>query len=341
MFVSFQPAELILLRGEPNYLAVQGANPLLWVSNTDSDVFRMGRTGAVYFLVAGRWFSAPDFTGPWTFATPDLPAVFKQIPLEHERSRVLASVPGTRQAAEAVMLAQIPQTARVSKTVQAPEVAYQGAPEFQPIEKTTVQRAVNTDKDILKVGDLYYMCFQGVWFMSTTATGPWQVTGEVPKQIYEIPVSSPSYAVTYVTVQESNDDAVVFATAMAFTGVMVAWGCAVWGTGYYYPPYVRLRRRLPDLLPALSDLRIRRVLQPVDRRVLARRGRLWSVRRRRRGTALQPEDRHLLARRGGLWPVRRARRRLGLQPAHRHLRRDPAGLERVRELGNDRRPARR
>ncbi len=48
--------------------------PLLWVSNTESDVFRMGLKGPVYFLVAGRWFSAPDFTGPWTFATPNLPA---------------------------------------------------------------------------------------------------------------------------------------------------------------------------------------------------------------------------------------------------------------------------
>ena len=133
----------------------------------------MGLTGPVYFLVAGRWFSAPDFTGPWTFATPSLPADFKQIPLEHARSRVLASVPGTTQAAEAVLLAQIPQTARVSKTLQAPEVAYQGGtPEFQPIEKTTVQRAVNTDKDIFKVGDLYYMCFQGVWFMSKARHRP-------------------------------------------------------------------------------------------------------------------------------------------------------------------------
>jgi hypothetical protein len=193
----------------------------------------------VYLLVSGRWFSAPDFAGPWTFATPALPAEFKLIPVEHERSRVLASVPGTTQAAEAILLAQIPQTARVSKTVQAPEVVYQGgAPQFQPIETTTVQRAVNTDKDILKVGDLYYMCFQGVWFMSRTPTGPWQVTGDVPKTIYEIPVSSPSHAVTYVTVEESNDDAVVFATAAAFTGMMVAWGCVVWGSGYYYPPYV-------------------------------------------------------------------------------------------------------
>src|SRR6185295_12881295 len=119
VFVSTKPAELILLRGEPNYLAVQGAKDLLWVSNTESDVFKTGLKGSVYFLVAGRWFSAPDFTGPWTFATPTLPPQFKQIPLEHQRSRVLASVPGTPQAAEAILLAQIPQTARVSKTVQA------------------------------------------------------------------------------------------------------------------------------------------------------------------------------------------------------------------------------
>ena len=240
VFVSLEPAELILLTGgKPSYLLVQGTKQLLWVNNTENDIFRLGQTGPVYFLVAGRWFSAPDFTGPWTFATPTLPAEFKQIPLEHQRSRVLASVPGTTQAAEAILLAQVPQTARVTKTLEAPEVVYQGgAPEFQPIETTSVQRAVNTDKDILKIGDLYYMCFQGVWFMSKTATGPWSVTGEVPKQVYEIPVSSPSHAVTYVTVEDDDDDAVVFATAAAYTGVMIAWGCAVWGTGYYYPPYV-------------------------------------------------------------------------------------------------------
>ena len=115
VFVSYQPAELILLTGEPTYAAVQGTKELLWVSNTESDVFRMGRTGTVYFLVAGRWFSAPNYTGPWTFATPQLPEDFKRIPVEHARSRVLASVPGTSQAAEAILLASLPQTARVSK----------------------------------------------------------------------------------------------------------------------------------------------------------------------------------------------------------------------------------
>ncbi len=133
VFVSQKPAELILLTGKPTYQAVANSK-LLWVSNTESDVFRLGQTGPVYYLVAGRWFSAPDFKGPWTFATPNLPPDFEQIPLEHPRSRVLASVPGTQQAAEAVLLAQVPQTARVNKKeLKAPDVAYQGEPKFDAI----------------------------------------------------------------------------------------------------------------------------------------------------------------------------------------------------------------
>ncbi len=239
VFVTFQPGELILLTGEPAYVAVPGTS-LLWVNNTESDLFRLGKTGAVYYLVTGRWFSAPDFTGPWTFATPSLPEDFKKIPLEHDRSRVLASVPGTDEAVEAVLIAQVPQTARVNKKdVKAPDVAFQGEPEFAAIEPTSVQRAVNTDKDIFKVGDLYYLCHQGVWFVGRTVTGPWEVAETVPQAIYQIPVSNPAHHVTYVTIEEDNDDDwVVFAAAAGYTGMMVAWGCTVWGSGYYYPPYV-------------------------------------------------------------------------------------------------------
>ncbi len=238
--MSFAPAELIVIQGDPRYLLVDGTTDLLWVSDTEADVFRMGKAGAVYYLVAGRWFSAPGFTGPWKFATPSLPADFQKIPLEHPRSRVLASVPGTQQAAEAVLLAQVPQTARVNrKEVKAPDVTYQGAPKFEPVPTTKVEYAVNTDKDIVKFGDLYYLCFQGVWFMSKKPDGPWEVCSKVPKEIYAIPASSPVNNVTYVTVveEDTNDEWVTFAAVAAYTGVMIAWGCAWWGTGYYHPPY--------------------------------------------------------------------------------------------------------
>ena len=334
VFVSTTPAEMILVSGPPLYQSIADTK-LLWVSNTESDVFRMGATGPVYFLVSGRWFTAPDFIGPWTFATPSLPADFQQIPLEHPRSRVLASVPGTQQAAEAVLLAQVPQSARINKKeLKAPEVVYQGDPKFEKIEKTTVEQAVNTDKQIIKVGDLYYMCFQGVWFMSKTATGPWEVTSKVPKEIYEIPVE-------LVRPQRHLRDG--GGRRRRRVGDVRHGGClhrrdgrvGLRGLGHrlLLSTLLGLWGDVPLLLSPLPDLRLRRLLQPLDRRLPPGGCRLWAVRRGRGQRALQPAHRHLLAWGRGLGALRGARIRRGLQPAHRRLRADAPGLERLRELG--------
>ena len=240
VYVTTDPTELILIQGEPKYEPVPNTG-LLWISNTESDLFRMGKSGPAFYLVAGRWFTAPELGGHWTFATPTLPEDFKRISLEHPRSRVLASVPGTQQAAEAVLLAQIPQFARVNKKeLTAPEVAYQGEPQYEDIQGTQLRRAANTDKEIIKVGDTYYLCYQGVWFMANNPKGPWTIATSVPEDIYTIPPSSPAHSVTYVTVQkdeDDDDDWVTYAAYAGYTGVMVGWGCAVWGTGWYYPPY--------------------------------------------------------------------------------------------------------
>ena len=243
VFVTQEPAELIVIDGKIAYKPVMGAGDLQWVSNTEADLFRKGLMGDFYFLVAGRWFKSASLDGPWTFATPTLPEEFKKIPIEHERSRVLASIPGTPQANEAIQLASIPRTARVSKRdTKAPSVVYQGAgPQFKPIEGAPgLEYAVNTDMDIVKFGDLYYMCFQGVWFMSKAATGPWEVAGTIPKEIYTIPPSSPVNHVTYVTVEDDDDDDdwVTFSYMAAYTGMMIGYGCVMWGTGWYYPPYI-------------------------------------------------------------------------------------------------------
>jgi hypothetical protein len=240
VYLTNDPTELILINGAPEYVPVPNTG-LLWISNTESDLFRMGKDGPVYYLVAGRWFTAPGLGGHWKFATPDLPEDFKRISLEHPRSRVLASVPGTQQAAEAVVLAQIPQFARVNKKeITAPEVIYKGEPQFEIIEGTQLQRAVNTDKDIIKFGENYYLCYQGVWFVSSTPQGAWTLAESVPKEVYAIPPSSPAHSVTYVAVQEDEnaaDEWVTYAAYPGYTGVMIGWGCAVWGTGWYYPPY--------------------------------------------------------------------------------------------------------
>jgi hypothetical protein len=240
VFYSTKPSEMILLEGEPKYEPVPNTS-LLWISNTESDLFRAGENGPFYYLVAGRWFTAPNLNSSWNFATPNLPEDFKKISPEHPRSRVLASVPGTDQAAEAVLLAQVPQIARVNKKeIKAPEVIYQGEPQFELIPGTQLQRAVNTDKEIIKAGDAYYMCYEGVWFMASGPAGEWHVATSIPPEIYQIPPSSPAYDVTYVTIEkdeDENDDWVTYAATAGYTGMMIGWGCAMWGTGWYYPPY--------------------------------------------------------------------------------------------------------
>ena len=271
VFVSTKPAEMILLHGDANYQLVTRYEAAVDQQHRQRSVQAREERSAVLPHLRPLVFGSGLF-GAVDIRDAEPPGGLQEDSPSHPRSRVLASVPGTNEAAEAVLLAQVPQTARIDKKqVKAPEVDYQGDPQFQPIEKTTVSRAVNTDKDIIKVGDLYYMCFQGVWFMSKSAERALEVTGSVPGQIYEIPASSPAYNVTNVTVVEDNSDAVVFATAAAYTGMMVAWGCVVWGTGYYYPPYYGYGGFYPYLLPALPDLRLRRVVQPVDRRVRAAR----------------------------------------------------------------------
>lgn len=236
LYFSKQPAELILTTGKPKTEAV-GKSKLLWIKNTESDVFQM-KKGNYYFLVSGRWFSAAKLEGPWKFATPELPAEFLNIPRTHPRARVRASIPGTDEAAEAILVAQIPRTLQVKKeNLESPKVTYQGEPQFKEIKGTKASYATNCSNDVLKVGEMYYLCFQGAWLQSRRADGPWALASKVPDEIYKIPSDCPIHHVTYVRVESSNTESVTYICDSGYSGVTVSFGVAMWGTGWYYPPY--------------------------------------------------------------------------------------------------------
>ncbi len=237
VYVSTTPAELIVMVGEPQYKPIPGTG-IFYVENTDSLLFWDGYAKAFYYLVAGRWFRAPALDGPWVYATRDLPADFAKIPPDGPLAAVLASVPSTTEAREAALQAQIPRLAAASRKNTKATVAYDGAPQFAPIEGTALSYAVNTANDVIRVGDVYYLCENGVWFTSDSPSGPWTVATSVPDQIYAIPSSSPVYNVTYVTVYQVADDSVVDGYTDGYLGEYVADGVVTWGTGYYYPPYV-------------------------------------------------------------------------------------------------------
>ena len=241
IFYSTKPAEVILFQGQPNYANIPGTQ-LTVATNTDADLFVYNPTQTYYYLAAGRWFKASDLKGPWTYTTPDLPPDFANIPENSPAGRVLVSVPGTDEAKDAVLMAQVPTTATVDpKAAEQAKVAYNGNPEFKPIEGTSMEYATNTADKVIKLGDVYYLCLQGVWFMSPNATGPWTTANSVPKEIYTIPPSSPVYNVTYVTQSTTPEGTLQSSYTAGYLGTFIT-GAAVGailasGTGYYYPPY--------------------------------------------------------------------------------------------------------
>lgn len=237
--VATVPSELIVCIGEPNLAPIAG-DQLLYVSNTESDVFMDITLQRYFLLLSGRWFSSPSLKeGPWTFVHPDsLPKIFAKIPEQSKKGEVLAHVPGTPQATEAYYDAQMPQTSAIKRSEAKLEVTYDGEPQFKSIEGTSMSYAVNTSSQVLLIGGSYYACEQGVWFGAPSAKGPWKVSDVRPSQVDSIPAGSPVHNTKYVYVYESTPEVVYVGYTPAYMGCYPYYGTVVYGTGWYYPPYV-------------------------------------------------------------------------------------------------------
>ena len=236
IFVSTTPAAIIVTNGAPQFSPIAGT-ALQYVSNTDAALFR-DAGGRYYYLVSGRWFYAAILDGPWTFATASLPADFARIPANGPRGFVLASVPGTPQAQEALIEAAIPQQASLSRANAKLEVVFAGPPQFATIPGTTMQYAVNTSFNVIQTGEGYFSCYQGAWFTAGAPAGPWTLAASVPAVVYTIPPASPMYPCTYVRIYAATPEYVTFGYTSGYTMSYVSAGVVVYGTGYYYPPYL-------------------------------------------------------------------------------------------------------
>ncbi|MEH6586130.1 MAG: carbohydrate-binding family V/XII [Halioglobus sp.] len=235
--VATEPTELIVTDGPPEWKSLAGGE-VLYAGNTESPWLRDLPTGNMYLLLSGRWFRAKSETGPWTFVPPnELPPAFAEIPPASDIGGLRSSVAGTPEAEDAVLDAQIPQTAAISRDATL-EVTYEGTPKFEAITGTSVSYAVNTATQVLKINDKYYAVDNGVWFIAGKATGPWSVADEIPKEeIAKIPPSSPVYNTTYVTVYESTPEVVYVGYTPGYLWSFPYYGVPVYGSGWYYRPY--------------------------------------------------------------------------------------------------------
>ncbi len=241
ILVRTHPAELLQSSGAPSFSPISGTQ-LLYMTNTENNIFMAIDTQLYYVLISGRWYRAPSMSGPWSYIASDkLPADFAKIPEGSEKDIVLASVAGTQAAKEAIMDAQIPQTVAVDPKSATCKVKYDGDPKFEQIKGTLLYRAVNTGSTVILSNKTYYVCENAIWFTGKTPTGPWSVATEIPAEIQKIPPDDPAYNVKYVYIYEVQPTVIYMGYLPGYMGCYVYGPTIVYGTGYpysgWYGPY--------------------------------------------------------------------------------------------------------
>src|SRR5580704_7121093 len=253
VFVTEKPSELIIFRGAPVWTPIPGTS-LSYGANTDNQIFMSAQTKQMYVLFSRRWFRAGSLEAAWVYAN-ELPPDFAKIPMGKSYSAALVSVPGTQMASDAVLLAQVPTTAVVNRAAAeaSVKIVYAGDPQFVAITGTNMYYAVNTTARVIRVNNLYYLCFNGIWFIGGSADGPWKTADAIPAVIYTIPPSCPVYNVTYVIVSNPTPTTVETSYSSGYLGVfvlgMAVGATVVYGTGWYYPPYIYYGPHYPIYYP--------------------------------------------------------------------------------------------
>jgi len=236
ILVRTKPAELISTQGKPEFKPIENTD-LLYMSNTDSDVLMDIKQQKYYILLSGRWYISAKMEGPWKYVKGDnLPKDFAKIPEDSNLGTVLYAVPGTEVAKEAVLDAQIPQTAAIERSKAKLSVDYDGEPKFEKITSTSLSYAVNTATPVIAVSNnQFYACDEAVWFVASSPKGAWKIATAIPDVIYTIPPDSPMYHITFVKVYKVEPEVVYVGYTPGYTHTYIYGTTIVYGTGYWWP----------------------------------------------------------------------------------------------------------
>lgn len=235
--VAHEPSELVVSDGKAEFAPL--VDDLLSMSNTDSSVFMDVTEQQYYMVISGRWYQASSMDSAWNYIDAEaLPAAFARIPDDSNYADIRAYVAGTDEAREAVVDAQIPQTASVKRETVPINVIYDGKPKFETVDGTTLQFAVNCSETVIQAGSTYYLVKDAVWYLSSSADGPWQVSDHAPPGIDKTRPSSPVYNAKYVYVYDSTPEVVYVGYTPGYLCSYVYGPTIVYGTGWYYRPWI-------------------------------------------------------------------------------------------------------
>ncbi len=238
LIVTQEPAELIQTSGALEIKSIY--ENIFSISNSDDEILFDSYTDYYYILISGRWYKNKYIERDlWSFVAPEeLPKVFREIPPASPAAHIRLSVPGTPEAISAALDNAIPQTAVVDRQKATMKIEYDGDPQFEPIEGTTLKYGVNTSGSVIQdKNSVYYAVDQAIWFMSESSTGPWNVADHYPEEVQKIPPGCPVFNIKFVYIYDYTPDIVYVGYTAGYMGSFLYHGVVYHGTGYRYKPW--------------------------------------------------------------------------------------------------------
>src|SRR6185295_12466350 len=94
IYVSEEPAILVIFMGEPDFKPVKGSSTLKFATNTNWDVITSSTDMRYYLLNGEGWIATKDLRkGPWEMVSK-LPEEFSRLPADENWSETRKSIPG-------------------------------------------------------------------------------------------------------------------------------------------------------------------------------------------------------------------------------------------------------
>jgi hypothetical protein len=180
---------------EPRVYPVRGRSGVYYVRDSNNDVYRYGNNW--YLNYNGDWYRSSSYRGPWVFVGyRSVPQQIYTVPSQYRRTwrdyrdrhytwrdndrpRYGDSRGDTRGSI----------TLRIGDRYRGPSLGFTVAPSLVRIPGRGVYYVQDSDNDVYRYGNYWYLNYNGDWYRSDSYRGPWVFVGyrSVPSDVYSVP----------------------------------------------------------------------------------------------------------------------------------------------------------
>ena len=181
---------------EPRVYPVRGSSGVYYVRDNNHDVYRYGNSW--YMNYNGDWYRANNYRGPWVFVGyRSVPREIYMVPTQYRRNwrnyhdrhytgrdRNWRNGGRGRYGDNGANV-----TLRMGDRYRGPNMGFTDMPNMMRVPGRGVYYVQDSDYDVYRTGNYWYMNYNGDWYRADSYRGPWMFVGfrSVPRDVYTVP----------------------------------------------------------------------------------------------------------------------------------------------------------